>query len=398
MPQVWAGVDVGKEHHHCVVIDTDGTRLLSRRVRNDEADLRALISDVAALGSPVTWAVDLVDGPAMLLITLLAEHAARVLYLPGRLVHRAAETYRGEGKTDARDAAVIADQDRMRRDLQPVRVADELVAQLRMVTRRREDLVADRVRTVNRLRGLLLEYFPALERAFTWARSPNALVLLRGFRTPAEIRSVTRSQLVSWLKVHNVRNADAIAGRAVSAAEQQSVTVPGEQVAADLVRHLVRMLTALDEEIRDLDSRLKRLLAQHDQAVLLASMPGVGPQLAAELLVSSGGDVLTFGSPDRLASVAGLAPVPQDSGKVSGNLHRPRRYSRRLQRAFYLSAMAALIHCPTSKAFYQRKRAEGKRHAQALLALARRRVNVMWALVRDGEPFATQPVSRRAIA
>jgi hypothetical protein len=60
--------------------------------------------------------------------------------------------------------------------------------------------------------------------------------------------------------------------------------------------------------------------------------------------------------------------------------------------------MAALIHCPASKAFYQRKRAEGKRHAQALLALARRRVNVLWALVRDGKPFAIQPVSGEAVA
>ena len=102
--------------------------------------------------------------------------------------------------------------------------------------------------------------------------------------------------------------------------------MPGEQIAADLVRHLVRMLTAMDEEIRDLDNRLKRLLEQHDQAVLIASMPGVGPHLTAELLVSSYGDVLTFGSPDRLASVAGLAPVPQDSGDeggVAADFHLP---------------------------------------------------------------------------
>jgi hypothetical protein len=43
-----------------------------------------------------------------------------------------------------------------------------------------------------------------------------------------------------------------------------------------------------------------------------------------------------FGTPDRLAGVAGLAPVPRDSGRISGKLHRPRRYSRRLLRVFYL--------------------------------------------------------------
>jgi hypothetical protein len=51
LEQAWAGVDVGKEHHHCVVIDAEGRRLLSRRVANDEAVLLALISDVTGLAS-----------------------------------------------------------------------------------------------------------------------------------------------------------------------------------------------------------------------------------------------------------------------------------------------------------------------------------------------------------
>jgi hypothetical protein len=107
MARVWAGVDAGKTHHHCVVIDADGTKLLSRRVANDEPELLALISDVTALGE-VTWAVDLPDGGAALLIGLLLNAGQELLYIPGRVVNRASGSYRGEGKTDARDAAVIA--------------------------------------------------------------------------------------------------------------------------------------------------------------------------------------------------------------------------------------------------------------------------------------------------
>ncbi|MFG2582371.1 IS110 family transposase, partial [Streptomyces solisilvae] len=73
--------------------------------------------------------------------------------------------------------------------------------------------------------------------------------------------------------------------------------------------------------------------------------------------------------------------------KISGNLRRPRRYSRRLLRMFYLSAQVAAYSCPESKAFYQRKRSEGKSHKQAVLALARRRLNVLWALIRDHRTF-----------
>ncbi|WP_435887699.1 IS110 family transposase, partial [Streptomyces antimycoticus] len=53
MPRIWAGVDIGKEHHHCVVIDADGRRLLSRRILNDETALLELLKDVLDLDEDV---------------------------------------------------------------------------------------------------------------------------------------------------------------------------------------------------------------------------------------------------------------------------------------------------------------------------------------------------------
>jgi len=154
MSKVWAGVDAGKAHHHCVVIDEQGRRLLSRKVANDEPELEALIGDVTALGE-VTWAADMPGGGAALLIGLLAAAGQPLLYLPGHTLARAAEGYRGEGKTDARDAAIIADQARMRRDLQPLRPGDEITAELKILTERRKDLSCDRTRAINRIRALL---------------------------------------------------------------------------------------------------------------------------------------------------------------------------------------------------------------------------------------------------
>ncbi|MBT2479918.1 transposase, partial [Streptomyces sp. ISL-94] len=129
----------------------------------------------------------------------------------------------------------------------------------------------------------------------------------------------------------------------------------------------------------------------------IASMPGIGPLLGAEFLAATAGDMSRFGSSDRLASFAGVAPVPRDSGNISGNLHRPRRYHRGLQRVFYTSALISIRNCDESRRFYERKRAEGKRHTQAVLALARRRVNVLWALIRDGKRFQRElPVTAAA--
>ena len=117
MARSWAGMDIGKEHHHCVVIDAEGSRLLSRRAPNDETAPPALVSDVLAISEEVLWAVDLNHGGASLLIALLAGQEQPAAYLTGLAVDRASGTYRGEAKTDARDASVIADQAPMRRDL-----------------------------------------------------------------------------------------------------------------------------------------------------------------------------------------------------------------------------------------------------------------------------------------
>ncbi|MFJ5535224.1 IS110 family transposase, partial [Streptomyces sp. NPDC093261] len=165
VPEIWAGMDIGKEHHHCVVINAEGERLLSRRVQNDETALLALIGDVLAISDDVLWAVDLNHGGAALLIGLLSAHGQPVAYLTGLAVHRASATYRGEGKTDAKDAFVIADRARIRRDLGLLRPGDEIAVDLRTLTTRRLDLVFDRTRQINRLRAQLLEIFPALERS-----------------------------------------------------------------------------------------------------------------------------------------------------------------------------------------------------------------------------------------
>jgi transposase len=382
---VWAGVDAGKGDHYCVVIDPDGQRLLSRRVANDEAALLELITTVTALGEggEVTWAIDLNAGGAALLISLLIAADQRLLYIPGRTVHHASGGYRGDAKTDAKDAAVIADQARMRRDLQPLRPGDDIAAELRILTSRRSDLVADRTRAINRLRAQLLEYFPALERAFDYSKSKAALILLTGYQTPDGLRHAGVARLTAWLRKRKARNAEAVAATAIEAANAQHTVVPGQQLAATVVARLAEEVMALDTQIGDTDAMIEDRFRRHRHAEIILSMPGFGVTLGAEFLAATGGDMSAFESVDRLAGVAGLAPVPRDSGRISGNLKRPRRYNRRLLRACYLSAHIALRADPASRRYYDRKRAEGKRHTQAVLALARRRLNVLWAMLRD---------------
>jgi transposase len=396
--QLWAGLDAGKSEHHCVVIDGDGQRLLSRRVTNDEALLLELIDTVGTLadGGEVTWAIDLNHGGAGLLISVLIAAEQRLLYIPGRIVYHASGGYRGDGKTDAKDAAIIADQARMRRDLQPMRPGDEIAVDLRILTARRTDLVADRTRAINRLRAQLLEYFPALERAFDYAHSKAALILLTGYQTPDGLRRIGVARLEGWLRKRKAYNAAAVAATAIEAANAQHTVVPGQQIAAAMVARLAKEVMALDTEIGDTETMIEDRFRRHRHAEVILSMPGFGIQLGAEFVAATGGDMAAFDSVDRLAGVSGLAPVPRDSGRISGNLKRPRHYDRRLLRACYLSAQIAIRTDPASRIYYDRKRSEGKTHTQAVIALARRRLNVLWAMLRDHAAY--QPTTTAAAA
>ncbi|QDN96209.1 IS110 family transposase [Streptomyces sp. RLB3-17] len=390
VPQIWAGVDIGKEHHHCVVIDERGERLLSRRVLNDEPALLELIKDVLTLSEDALWAVDINHGGAALLIGLLLGHDQPMVYITGLAVHQASTAYRGQGKTDEKDAFVIADQARMRQDLGLLRPGDEIAVDLRTLTARRTDLVNDRTRQTNRLRAQLLEFFPALERALNLSKK-GPVVLLTGYQTPAAFRRSGINRIGTWLRNRRVKNAATLAETAVGAAKSQHTALPGEKLAAAMVARIAKGVLALDEEISELDALIEARFHEHRHAAVIRSLPGMGALLGAEFIAATGGDMDPFGTADRLASFAGLSPVPRDSGRVSGNMRRPRRYHRGLLRAFYLSSMASLRTCTASQAYYARKRNEGKGHKQALLSLARRRANVLWAMIRDGACYIALP-------
>jgi transposase len=382
--RLWVGVDVGKEHHWVCVVDGIGTVVLSRKLVNDEQAIRALIAEIDTLSKEVSWTVDLTMVYAALLLTVLADAGKPVRYLAGRAVWQAAAVYRGgEAKTDAKDARVIADQSRMRgADLPVLHPDDDLIAELRMLTAHRADLVADRTRTINRLRQQLVAVCPALERAAQLSSDRGWVALLARYQRPKVIRNKGVSRLSRILSAAGVRNAATIAEAAVAAAKTQTVRLPGEEVAAALVAELAQGVSALDDRIKTTDADIEGRFRRHPLAEVITSLPGIGFRLGAEFLAAVG-DPARIGSADQLAAWAGLAPVPRDSGKRTGRLHTPQRYSRRLRRVMYMSALTAIRCDPQSRAYYQSKRGEGKQAIQATICLARRRTNVLYALIRD---------------
>ncbi|ADI10621.1 putative transposase [Streptomyces bingchenggensis BCW-1] len=342
-----------------------------------------------AMADEVRWAVDVSSRPSALLLALLLDHGQPVVYIPGKTVNRMTGAYRGEGKTDAKDARIIADLARMRRDFRPIEPSVELTSGLQLLVGYRHDLIAERVRLINRLREILVGICPALERAFEYRKRPG-LILLTGYQTPAAIRRMGPKRLTDWLARRNVRRAAAFAQRAVEAAASQRTTLPGEDLAAKLVQQLSHRILELDERIKENEQGITALFRTDERAAIIESLPGMGPILGTELLAIVG-DMTSHRDAGQLAAHAGLAPVPRDSGRKTGNLHRPKNYSRRLRHIFYMSAHVSMTLPGPSQDYYRKKRGEGLIHTQAVLSLARRRVDVLWAMLRDKRPFSLTP-------
>ncbi|MDP7706885.1 IS110 family transposase [Mycobacterium sp. TY815] len=388
--RAWVGIDVGKTHHWACVVDADGNKLLSIKVANDEADIVALIATAGSQATQLDWAVDIIGAPSALLLALLARADQSVRYASGRVVAAMSAAYAGEGKTDAKDAYVIAETTRLRRDLSVIDTGTDLIRNLAVLTGHRADLVADRVRMINRLRDLMTSVFPSLERAFDYSSHKGALVLLTGYATPDRIRRIGQTRLTSWLRTRHVRGSADVAARATTAAKTQTVVLPGQDLTASIITELATAILALDDRLKTLDAQIAMIFAEHPQAAVIQSMPGFGPFLGASLLVGAN-DLRAFPSAGHLAAAAGLVPVPNDSGRRTGNLHRPLRYSRSLRHVFYLSAQTSMMRAGPNRDYYLKKRAHGATHAQAVIALARRRIDVLWALLRENRTWTASP-------
>src|SRR5258705_292911 len=205
-------------------------------------------------GSPaVRWAIDLTSPMALMLITVLLCAGQSVVYVPGRTVNTMTHAFRGEGKTDAKDARVIAETARLRNDLSDIVLPDELVVELTQLTGYRADLMADWVRGISRLRALLGSIFRGLEAAFDYS-AHTPLILVSGMCTPAEIRAAGIDGMTALLVENHAWPTRIVksAETAAALANEQPLALPGEAGAAALIKRLARKLLELDRELKDI--------------------------------------------------------------------------------------------------------------------------------------------------
>lgn len=382
-PTVFIGLDVGKSEHHCTALNVAGKRLVDRSLPNDEQALRTVFGQLAERGQVVV----VVDQPASIGALPVAVAQAMGLdtaYLPGLAMRRIADLHPGTAKTDARDAYVIADAARtLPHTLRSVDIAGPAMADLSVLMGYDDDLRDQVTAGTNRIRNLLLSVHPALERALgAELAHPAVLGLLARYGGPTGLKTAGRKRIDNLLAKKAPRMHAALAERIWTALGEQTVVVAGTAAVEAILPKQAAALAGLLDQRSQIAADVEKALDDHPLARVLTSMPGVGVRTAARILVEIG-DASSFPSAGHLAAYAGLAPVTRRSGSSIKGEHPARGGNKRLKNALFLSAFAALSY-PESRAYYDRKRAQGKKHNAALVCLARRRTDVIYAMLRDG--------------
>ena len=383
---VFCGLDVGKSEHHACALDAAGKRLHDKALPNDETALRAVFGRLSEHGRVLV----VVDQPASigaLAVAVARELGVEVAYLPGLAMRRIADLHPGQSKTDARDAHVIADAARtMPHTLRRVRGDDETLAELSVLAGYDDDLAGQSTQLTNRLRDALLHVHPALERLLG-PRLDHAgvLELLAAAPTPAALAELGAEGMAEVMASRSPRLARTLPAQILAALASQSLVVPGTAAFARVISGVAGQLREVHDERADLAAELEARLEAHPLGPVLTSMPGLGVRTALKLLTIVG-DGSAFPTAAHLAAYAGLAPVTRRSGSSIKGETRSQRGNHALKSALFLSAFAALGD-PDSRAYYDRKRAAGKRHNAALICLARRRTDVIYAMLRDRQPY-----------
>lgn len=384
---IFVGLDWSEGHHDVDVRDDGGQQLASRRVDHGVegmAELHALIG--LHVDDPTEVAVGIETDRGLLVASLVAAG-----YLVYAINPRAVDRYRDRhgvsgAKSDARDTMVLAELVRTDRHHHRLVAGDsDDVEGLKTLTRGHQSLIWARTRHVLQLRHLLLEYYPAMiDAGGGHVGTRDVLAVLAAAPTPSEGAALSAARIKMLLRrAGRCRNLDSTAERMREALRSPSLQAAPQVSSACAVNvaALVAVIAALNEQIEALEIELTARFTDHNDAVIIKSMPGLGAILGARVLAEFGDDPDRYVDAKARRNYAGTSPITRASGKSSVVVARSVRNDR-LADACDRWAFATLSSSPGARRYYDECRAAGKTHGQALRALSNRLVGILHGCLR----------------
>lgn len=393
---LFVGDDWAEVHHDVEIVDGDGRRLVRRRLPEGVgglSDLHALIADHLgddAEPGDVVVGIETDRGPW---VQALVAAGYTVYALNPVQVARYRERHVTSGaKSDPGDAHTLAEVVRLDRvHHRPVAGDSQVAEHVKVLARTHQSMIWSRQRQANQLRSMLREFYPAALAAFgDDLAGRDALAVLTMAPSPQAGRSLSRAKIASALRrAGRQRNIDATAERIQAVLRSPQLAAhPGVVGAyAASVAALVAVIGALAAQIEKLRGQVEAGFGRHPDAEIYLSQPGLGLVLAARVLAEFGDDPERYADTKARKNYSGMSPITRASGTKRVVLARYAR-NRRLADALYQQAFAALKASPGARGYYDRQRARGTTHHQALRALANRLVGILHGCLRHHTAYS----------
>ncbi len=289
-------------------------------------------------------------------------------------------------KTDRKDPKVIADLILLGRYLQ-INLPEGLIADLRCRVIYRENLLEDITRINNRLEGLIAQFFPELLTITGNLKSKTARYLLEHYPSPSDLLSIGEDQLTKELK--KVSRGKFNSEKAAGLINHASNTIglkEGIQGYRDQITCYMTQSKLLNHQLEEKEAEIDKILKKIPVSRLLLSMKGLG-RVTVAIIISEVVDFNNFTVIPEILKYAGLNLFEISSGKKRGQKRISKRGRSLIRKALYFASLSMVRRGGVFHEEYKRHLSHGMRPTKALVAITRKLLRVIFAMVRDNKEF-----------
>lgn len=387
-------VDVGYRRHSVAIGLASGEVLEEFEIEHRPEGFHEFFSRIEKhhkiKSSPVAVAMEGYNGYARPLDSLVRGRGYRLYNLNNLKFARFKEIFPGAAKSDRIDARkgleLFQLQDHLplaKEVLQEVKGTPAENEVLKRLTRRRRRLVNERVRVVNNLQADLQAVCPGLLEITNDAGNQWFLNFLLSGESLTQIARL-RGRTLLKIPAVGVKTAAIIAGWQKRAHFSEEVEWVGEMIQEDARRCL-----ELDEKVKRLEAKIAGLAAKSRIAKIFRSVPGFGAVCSSEL-AGEIGTIERFGKEGSLALYLGMSTLDNRSGKYQGT-KAPKQVNTRAKAAMMIGVDRHRKKVAESQRYYEKKRAEGKKHNQAVRALGRHLTRIIYRLLKEEREYEIRP-------
>nr|PZN71272.1 MAG: IS110 family transposase [Bacillota bacterium] len=378
------GIDWGDQKHDVCIMNEAGTVLASFTIPHSQEGLEQLRDRVRTLQDAETEVLCAIETNQGLLVNFLLEQGWTVYAINPKSADRYRDRTRTvRAKSDQLDGWVLADILRTDRHLhRPLLPDSELAREIRELTRGRDSLVQEQTRLHNQLKACLKAYWPEALSFLPDLLSLWALAFLLRFPTLEDAQKASLKVLQAFLRERKHPQWRTKAQEIYDTLRGPHITVPDYLVRtrSRQMQHLAKQLLTVVQDIKAYDEEIERLLKEHPDGQLFLSLPGAGPNLAARMLAEIGDRRERYATANSLQCEAGTAPVTRKSGKSLSVVSFRRACKKPLRQALHLFAGCSIRRCSWAHALYEQQRAKGKRHHEAVRAVAHKWAKIIFAM------------------